>query len=53
MLLAVYLYEDLVDVEGIAIASVLMFQPASIDCSEFDASKSNCFAPDYDASLRE
>jgi hypothetical protein len=48
---AVYLDEDLVNVKGIAIASMLSFQAASIDCSEFDAPQTDGFTADGNASL--
>ena len=51
MLLTIDLYEDFVNVEGIAVASVFSFQPSSIYFTEFDSPKSNCLAADYDASL--
>jgi|TARA_B110000914_G_C15504342_1_gene467511 hypothetical protein len=48
---AVYLDEDFVDVKDIAVASMLSFQAASIDCSEFDAPHTDGFTADGDASL--
>jgi hypothetical protein len=58
MLLAVYLLvrhtgEDLIDVEGIAVASVFSFQSSSVYSSEFDTPKSDCFSTDGDASFGE
>jgi hypothetical protein len=41
MLLAIDLYEDFIDVERVAIALMLSFQPTSINSSEFDAPKSD------------
>jgi hypothetical protein len=37
MLLAIDLDEDFIDIEGIAIASVISLQAASIDGTELDA----------------
>ena len=51
MLLAIDLYKDFIDVERIAEASMLSFQAASIDCSEFDAPQTDSFTADGDASL--
>ena len=48
---AVYLDEDFVDVKDIAVAPMLLFQAASIDCSEFDAPHTDGFTADGDASL--
>ncbi len=49
----VYLDEDFVNVKGIAVASMLSFQTASIDYSKFDAPQPDGFAADGDASLSE
>jgi len=49
----VYLDEDFVNVEGIAVASMLSFQTASIDYSKFDAPQPDGFTADGDASLSE
>ena len=46
MLLAIDLYENLVDENGIAIAKVFSFQGAGINRTEFDTPESNCFAGD-------
>jgi hypothetical protein len=43
--------EDLIDIKGIAVASVLAFQSSSIDSSEFDASESDRLSSDGDASF--
>ena len=51
MLLAVDSDEDFVDVKDIAVASMLSFQAASIDCSKFDAPQTDGFTADVDASL--
>ena len=45
--------EDFIDVEGIAVASVLAFQAAGINGSELDAPQSNCFSTDRDTSFSE
>ena len=37
MLLAVYLHEDFIDVEGITVASVLSLQSPGVQGTEFDA----------------
>ena len=51
MLLAIDLHEDFIDEEGVAIASMLSFQSAGIDGSEFDAPEADCFSADDDAAL--
>ena len=43
--------EDFIDVEGIAVASVLSLQPSSVYSSEFDTPEADGFAADCDASL--
>ena len=48
---AAYLDEDFVNVERIAVASILSFQATSIDCSEFDAPQTDGFTADGNASL--
>ena len=53
VLLAVDLHKDFIDVEGVAVASVLAFQPAGINGSEFDAPEADRFAADGDTSLSE
>jgi hypothetical protein len=53
MPLAVYLDEDFVNVEGIAVASMLSFQAASIDCSEFDAPQTDGFSAYCDATFSQ
>ena len=53
MLLAVDLDEDFIDVERVAIASVLSLQPACVNSSELDAPKSDSFATDSDATLSQ
>ena len=50
---AVYLDEDFVDVKDIAVASMLSFQAASIDCSESDAPQTDGFTADGDASFSQ
>ena len=53
MLLAFYIYEDFIDVEGIAVASVLTFQSPSADRSEIDAPETDRFPATGDASPSE
>ena len=53
MLLAVYLYEDLVNVEGIAVASVLPFQAAGINGAKLDAPEPDGFAANGDTAFRQ
>ena len=53
MLLAIDLYEDFSDVEGIAITTVLSLQSASINRAEFDAPEANCFSADCNAPFGE
>jgi hypothetical protein len=53
MPLAVYLDEDIVDVEGIAAASMLSFQAAGIDCSGFDAPQTDGFSAYCDATFSQ
>ncbi len=51
MLLAVDLHEDFVDVEGVAVASVLSLQSAGVFGSKLDAPETDRFPSDDDASL--
>ncbi|MCP4950600.1 MAG: hypothetical protein GY922_01965 [Proteobacteria bacterium] len=53
MLFAVDLHEDFVDVEGIAVASVLALQSAGINRSEFYAPETYRLSSDSDASFGE
>ena len=53
MPLAVYLDEDFVNVEGIAVASMLSFQATSIDCSEFHARQTDGFSAYCDATFSQ
>ena len=53
MLPAVDLHENFVDVEGIAVASVLALQSAGIDGPEFYAPETDRFAGDNDTSLSQ
>jgi hypothetical protein len=46
VLLAVYLYEDLIDVEGITVASVLSLESKGRDSTEFDTPELDSFAAD-------
>lgn len=52
-MLAVYLYEDLVDVESVAIASVFAFQSPDVHCAELDAPQADRFTGYSDASFCE
>ena len=53
MLLAVDLDEDFIDVERVAIASVLSFQTTSINSREFNTPETDCLAADSDSSFGE
>jgi hypothetical protein len=53
MLLAIDLYEDFVNEERVAIASVLSFQAASIDSPELDTPKADRFTADRDTAFGE
>jgi len=53
MLLAINLYEDFIDVEGVTVALTLSFQTAGIFCAEFDAPEADRFVPDGNASFSE
>ena len=45
--------EDLVDEEGIAVASMLSFQAPGIDCTELDAPEADRLSTDGDATFGE
>ena len=49
MLLAVYFYEDFVDVERVAIAPMLSPQSSSVYCIELDTPEADSLAADGDA----
>ena len=49
MLLAVDFYEDFIDVEGVAVASVFAVQPAGINGAEFYAPQADRFSGYGDA----
>jgi hypothetical protein len=51
MLLAIDLHEDFIDVEGVAVASVLSLQAPGVNGSKFDTPESNRFTADSYASL--
>ena len=51
MLLTVDFHEDFIDVEGIAISTMLSLQSACIDSAEFYTPKPDGFAADGDAAL--
>ena len=53
MLFAVDFHEDFINEEGITEASVLPFQSACINRSEFDTPKTDCFPGDSDATFSE
>lgn len=53
MLFAIDSDEDLVNVKGVTIASVLSFQPACINGTELNAPKADYFATDSDATVGE
>ena len=50
MLLVVDLYEDFIDVQSVAVSSVLSLQPAGITRSEFYTPETYQFSSDSDAS---
>jgi hypothetical protein len=49
VLRAIYLYKDFIDEEGISIASMLSFQPASINSTKLDTPKADSFSGYGDA----
>ena len=51
MLLAVYFHEEFIDIEGIAVSTMLTLQAAGINGSEFDTPKPDRLSADSDASL--
>ena len=51
MLLAVYLYEDFIDVESVAVTAVLALQATSINSSKLDAPEADRLPSDDDAPL--
>jgi hypothetical protein len=53
MLLAIDFYEDLINVEGIAVTSVLPLQSAGIDGTELDAPETDGFSGYSDAPFSE
>jgi len=53
ILVAINLYEDFIDVEGVTVALMLSFQMAGIFCAEFDASETDRFVRDGNASFSE
>lgn len=53
MLLAVDFDEYFVDVEGIAISTVLALQPSRVDGSEFDAPEANRFPSNDDPAFSQ
>ena len=52
-MLAVDFDEDLIDVEGITIASVLSLQSTGINGTEFYTPEADCFATDGDSAFSE
>jgi hypothetical protein len=53
MLFTIDLHEDFIDVEGIAVASVLPFQSAGISGIEFYTRQPDRLSGEGDASLRQ
>jgi hypothetical protein len=68
VLFAIYLYEDFIDVEGIAVAAMLTLQSSGVQIAvaamltlqssgvqgaELDAPKANCFSADGDTPLSQ
>ena len=53
MLLAVYLYEDFVDVESVTVSAMSTFQSSGIERAELDTPQTDCFAADGNTSLGE
>jgi len=53
MLLAINLHEYFINVDCVALASVLAFQAAGINGPELDTPESNCFAGDSNAAFGE
>jgi hypothetical protein len=53
MLLAVALHEYLIDIKGVAVASVLVLQTTCINGSELNAPQTDGLAGDSYASFRE
>jgi len=53
MLPTIDFHKDFIDVECVAVASVLSLQSAGVNGSEFDAPKTDCFAANSDAALGE
>ena len=51
MLLAIDLDEDLINVESIAIATMIFLQSSGVQSSKFDAPQTDCFTADNDASF--
>jgi hypothetical protein len=53
VLFAIYLYEDFIDVEGIAVAAMLTLQSSGVQGAELDAPTANCFSADGDTPLSQ
>ena len=53
MLLAIYFDEDFINIEGVAIASVLSLQPPCMECSELYAPETDCFSADDNTPLSQ
>jgi hypothetical protein len=53
MLLTIDLQKRFVNVEGVAITSVLSLQSAGVNSAEFNAPKPDCFAANSNSSLRK
>jgi hypothetical protein len=53
MLFAIDLYKDFINVECIAVASMLAFQSACINGAELDTPETDCLSADGDATFSE
>jgi hypothetical protein len=53
MLLAIDLHKDLIEVERIAVASVPLFESASVSSAKLDTPESDSFVADTNASFGE
>ena len=53
MLLAIYLYEDFINIEGVAVSIVLSLQSSRVERSKLDAPEADLFPSDDDASFSQ
>ena len=53
MLFAVYLYEDLIDVEGVTVATMFTLQSSGVKRSELDAPQADRFSGERDTSFSQ